>query len=158
MGKRSTLNVYLPQDDKSTQEYKWTTESDEFFRGTETIMLAEDEEIVRTVAREALEMHSYQILEAANGDSVPLIGERHMKPIHLLITDILMPEMSGRELAERLVHFRPEMRVLSCPVMRTKPSYIKGELEEGTNFIQKPLAPDTLARKVRTVLDLPGKA
>jgi DNA-binding NtrC family response regulator len=124
-------------------------------RGTETILLAEDEEMVRKLARQVLEMYGYRVLEAANGGAALLICERHDEPIHLLITDVVMPEVSGRELSDRLSQLRPDMRVLYMSGYTDDAIVHQGVLDEGANFIQKPFAPDTLARKVREVLDQP---
>ncbi|HKC66514.1 MAG TPA: PAS domain S-box protein, partial [Pyrinomonadaceae bacterium] len=112
VGQGTTFKVYLPRVDEEAQEYKRTIETEELLQGTETILLAEDEEIVRQLAREILETYGYRVLEAANGGAALLICEREKEPIDLLITDVVMPEMSGRQLAARLSRLRPEMKVL----------------------------------------------
>jgi CheY-like chemotaxis protein len=122
-------------------------------RGTETILLAEDEEMVRRLTREVLEMYGYRVLLAAGGGAALLICERHEGPIPLLITDVVMPEMSGRELAARITTMRPEMKVLFMSGYTDASVSGPGEFEEGSNFIQKPFTPAALARKVREVLD-----
>ena len=99
LGQGTTFKIYLPRVDEGAQEFKRSAEPEDVMQGTETILLAEDEETVRELAREVLEMYGYQVLEAANGGAALLICERHKEPIHLLITDVIMPEMSGRELA-----------------------------------------------------------
>jgi CheY-like chemotaxis protein len=121
--------------------------------GSETILLAEDEEVVRKLAREVLEIYGYQVLEAANGGAALLICENHTEPIHLLLTDIIMPEMSGSRLAERLRQLQPAMKVIFLSGYPDDAIVHQGVLDEGTNFIQKPFAPDALARHVREVLD-----
>jgi CheY-like chemotaxis protein len=120
------------------------------------VLLAEDEEVVRTLACEVLETYGYRVLEAAGGGAALLICEREQEPIDLLITDVVMPELSGRQLAERLKQLRPDMRVLYMSGYTDNAIVHQGVLEEGANFIQKPFAPATLARKVREVLDKPG--
>jgi len=112
VGQGTTFKIYLPRIDEGAQDYKRSTEVEEIFHGTETILLAEDEEMVRNLAREVLETYGYHVLEAANGGSALLICERHQALIQLLITGVVMPEMSGRELADRLSQLRPEMKVL----------------------------------------------
>jgi two-component system cell cycle sensor histidine kinase/response regulator CckA len=153
VGRGTTFKVYLPRVDESAQEYKQSAEVRESVQGTETVLLAEDEEIVRELAREVLEAYGYQVLVATNGGSALLICERHKEPIHLLVTDVVMPEMSGRELADRLSQLRPEMKVLYMSGYTDNAIVHQGVLDEGANFIQKPFAPNALARKVREVLD-----
>ena len=89
---------------------------------TETILLVEDALRVRAVVREILEMNGYNVLEARHGAEALEISERHRGPIHLMVTDVVMPQMSGRELAQRLQPLRPDMRVLTCPATPTTPS------------------------------------
>jgi CheY-like chemotaxis protein len=156
VGRGTTFKVYLPRVDESAKEYKQRAEVRESVQGTETILLAEDEEIVRELAREVLEAYGYRVLAATNGGSALLICERHTEPIHLLVTDVVMPEMSGRELADRLSQLRPEMKVLYMSGYTDNAIVHQGVLDEGANFIQKPFAPNALARKVREVLDGEG--
>jgi two-component system cell cycle sensor histidine kinase/response regulator CckA len=153
VGRGTTFKVYLPRVDENAQEYRQATDTGEVLQGTETILLAEDEEIVRTLAREILESYGYQVLEAANGGAALLICERHTGAIDLLITDVIMPEMSGRELSERLSQLRPAMKVLYMSGYTDDAIIHQGVLDTGANFIQKPFSPDALAQKVREVLD-----
>jgi two-component system cell cycle sensor histidine kinase/response regulator CckA len=153
LGHGTTFKVYLPRVDEGAQDYERIDVAEEYVQGTETILLAEDEEIVRKLARTILESYGYRVFEAANGGAALLICERYKEPIHLLITDVIMPEMSGRELAERLSQLRPEMKVLYMSGYTDNAIVHHGVLDEGTNFIQKPFAPDALAQKIREVLD-----
>ncbi|HEV8482638.1 MAG TPA: response regulator [Blastocatellia bacterium] len=153
VGRGTTFKVYLPRVDESAQEYKRTTEVEENLHGTESILLAEDEDIVRRLARQVLEMFGYKVIEAANGGAALLICERQQEPIHLLITDVIMPEMSGPELTDRLIRLRPEMKVLYMSGYTDSAVIHQGVIDEGTNFIQKPFTPSALARKVREVLN-----
>ncbi len=152
-GRGTTFKVYLPLVGEGGQEYRRRDEVEEAVRGTETVLLAEDEEVVLRLAREVLETYGYRVLEAANGGAALLICERHEEPIHLLITDVVMPEMSGRELADRLASLRPDMKVLYMSGYTDNAIVHQGVLDEEANFIQKPFAPRLLARKVREVLD-----
>ncbi len=154
-GRGATFKVYLPRVDEGAQEYERSAKTEGAMQGAETVLLAEDEEAVRKLARQVLEMHGYQVLEAANGSAALLISERHKEPIHLLITDVIMPEMSGRELAGRLDQSRPETRVLYMSGYTDDAIVRQGVLDEAANFIQKPFPTDALARKVREVLDAP---
>ena len=153
VGHGTTFKVYLPRVDEDAEEYKRTTETEEILRGTETILLAEDEEVVRTLACEILETYGYRVLEATGGGAALLICEREKEQIDLLITDVVMPELSGRQLAERLKQLRPDMRVLYMSGYTDNAIVHQGVLDKGANFIQKPFSPDALARKVREVLD-----
>ena len=153
----TTFNIYLPRVDGGAHEYRRTAETEQALEGSETILLAEDEEMVRSLARDVLEMYGYRVLEAANGGAAFLICERHPAPIHLLLTDVVMPEMGGRDLAERLSRLRPEMKVLYMSGYTDDAIVRHGLLDEGIAFLQKPFTPDTLSRKVRVLLDETGE-
>lgn len=153
IGQGTTFKIYLPRIDEEAQPYKLTSEITDGLNGTETVLLVEDEEMVRKLARQILTTQGYEVLEAANGGAALLSCERHQGRIHLLLTDVIMPEMSGRELAERLHRERPEMRILFMSGYTDDAIVHHGVLEEGANFIQKPFAPDALAAKVRKVLE-----
>jgi two-component system cell cycle sensor histidine kinase/response regulator CckA len=122
--------------------------------GSETILLVDDEDPVRLVARGILQRHGYNVLEARNAGEALLICEKRAGDvIHLLLSDVVMPQMTGPELARRLVELRPEMRVL-CMSGYTDDSIVRlGVLEAEVAYLQKPITPLTLARKVREVLD-----
>ena len=152
VGQGTSFKVYMPRVDEGAQEYKRSAEPEDVMQGTGVILLAEDEEMVRKLAREVLEMCGYKVLEAANGGAALLICERHQESIDLLITDVIMPEMGGRELATRLSQLRPEMKVLYMSGYTDNAIVHQGVLDEGANFIQKPFSPQTLASKIREVL------
>jgi CheY-like chemotaxis protein len=153
-GKGTTFKVYLPRVEEGAQYYREQEPAAEVPRGTETILLVEDAEMVRNLTREVLENCGYDVIEASNGKRALSICKNRTEPIDLLLTDVVMPEMSGRELADRLVGLHPEMQVLYMSGYTQDAIVHRGTLDEGTNFIQKPFSPDALARKVRIVLDL----
>ena len=158
VGRGTTFKIYLPRVDEGAQEVERSAETDGAMQGSETVLVAEDEEAVRALARQVLEIYGYHVLEAANGGAALLICERHKEPIDLLITDVVMPEMSGRELADRLAQLRPDMKVLFMSGYTDNAIVHQGVLDEGANFIQKPFPTEALARKVRNVLDAPIKS
>jgi two-component system cell cycle sensor histidine kinase/response regulator CckA len=124
-------------------------------RGTETVLVVEDAPAVRAVTRHVLERQGYTILEAANGDAALQAAAAHHGPIHLLLTDVVMPGLSGRQVAERLAQMRSETRVLYASGYTDDSIVRHGILEEGIAYLQKPFTPESLARKVRDVLDAP---
>ncbi len=122
-------------------------------RGTETVLVVEDEEAVRSLSRRALEAGGYTVLAAAGGPDAVRLTERYGGPIHLLLTDVVMPGMSGRELAQQLAQRRPGLRVLYMSGYPGDAIVHRGALDPGTAFLQKPFMPEDLTRKVREVLD-----
>jgi PAS domain S-box-containing protein len=121
-------------------------------RGWETVLLVEDEDAVRALAREVLRRQGYVVLEARHGLDALRVAERHQDPIHLMVTDVVMPHMSGRDLARRLGDVRPNMKVLFMSGY-TDHAVVHRDLTPGSAFLQKPFTPESLARKVRNVLD-----
>jgi two-component system, cell cycle sensor histidine kinase and response regulator CckA len=121
--------------------------------GPETILLAGDEDAVRGLTREVLESFGYHVLEAARPEDAIIQCKEHPGPIHVLLTDVNMPRMSGHVLADHLKTLRPEMRVLYISGYTDDAVRRLDVLEPGMAFLQKPFAPDGLARKVREVLD-----
>ena len=119
----------------------------------ETILLVEDDAALRALMSKALRKYGYQVWEAANGEEAILICAKEKGPIHLLLTDVVMPQMGGGELAERLAQLRPEIKVLYMSGYTTNAIVHHGVLDEGINFIQKPLKVLSLLQKVREVLE-----
>ena len=152
VGRGTTFKIYLPRVDAEAQEYKHASATEEVLNGTETILLVEDEEMVRKLARQILATQGYRVLEATNGEEALRMCEHDQEPIELLLTDVIMPEMSGPELAERLHRLRPELRVLFMSGYTDDAIVHHGVLAEGAHFIQKPFAPDVLSRRVRQIL------
>jgi len=149
----TTFKIYLPRVDDGAEEYRRTMEDAKVAKGSETILLVEDEEMLRKLGRQTLKAQGYQILEAANGDEAIAFAAQHGGTIHLLLTDVIMPGMNGREVATRLLETRPSLRVLFMSGYTDAAIVHQGVLDERANFIQKPFVPDGLARRVREVLD-----
>lgn len=150
-GRGTTFKLYLPPAEQEAEPCRPEV-SPAFRRGRETILLVEDEEVVRMIAREILEMNGYNVLEARNGPEAMRLCEKNTAPIHLMVTDVVMPEMSGRELAERLSTSHPEMNVLFMSGYCDDEIVQYGVLGGRTAFIEKPFTPDPFIRTVREVL------
>jgi two-component system, cell cycle sensor histidine kinase and response regulator CckA len=151
-GRGSKFKIYLPRVESGGDHHQSTAEPELARQGTETLLLAEDDEIVRILIAEVLRAYGYQVLEASGPAEALLIGERHPGPIHLLVSDVIMPEMNGPELSSRLQKLRPDAKVLYMSGYTDGGVVQQGMLEE-TNFIQKPFVPDALLRRVREILD-----
>ncbi|MGH7569267.1 MAG: response regulator [Gemmatimonadales bacterium] len=152
-GQGATFKIYLPRVDERAQPLETPAASTTSLRGTETVLLVEDEVTVRTVARQMLERQGYTVLEATGAEAATAIAETHDGPIHLLLTDVVMPGSSGRALADRLTPLRPELRVLFMSGYTDEAVVRHGMLERGVAYLQKPFAPEGLARRVREVID-----
>ena len=153
-GRGTSFKVYLPivgtgkADDTGSRPVLTPT-----YRGDETILLVEDEDGVRALVREVLHRHGYHVLETRNGGEALLACEQHPGKIHMLLSDVVLAQMTGTELAKRLTPLRPEMKILFVSGYTEEAIIHQGVLEEGTAFLQKPFTPNVLARKVREVLD-----
>ncbi|MGH7315304.1 MAG: ATP-binding protein, partial [Candidatus Rokuibacteriota bacterium] len=153
-GRGTTFRIYLPRLDTATTTVDRSTRPVAAAGGTETILLVEDEEGVRELARDILRASGYTVLEARNGPEALLLCERHQGPLDLLLTDVVMPRMSGRELAERLAPLRPDLSVLYMSGYTDDAIIRHGVLGAGTAFLQKPFTPAALVQRVRETLDL----
>jgi signal transduction histidine kinase/ActR/RegA family two-component response regulator len=148
----TTFKIYLPCVDADPDATTSAAESSAR-GGAETILLVEDEEQIRVVARTILVGLGYRVLDARNAGEALLYSENHVGTIDLLLTDVVMPQMSGPELAKRLVRDRPETKIL-CMSGYTDDALVRhGAIDAGIAYLQKPLTPNKLARKVRAVLD-----
>jgi two-component system cell cycle sensor histidine kinase/response regulator CckA len=152
-GMGTTFKIYLPRVEEPLSEIERRMIEGELPRGSQTILVAEDEGEVRKLAGLILKNQGYKVLEASNGSEALLICERHKDSIDLLLTDVVMPGMSGRELANRLACFRQEMKVLYMSGYTGNAIGHHGILEEGIDYIQKPFTVHDLAVTVRKVLD-----
>jgi len=154
-GRGTTFKIYLPVVEGMVETVEPGAVHTKSVRGSETILLVEDENSVRRLAHSILRANGYTVLEARQSKEALLLSGQHEGPIHLMVTDIVMPGMSGRDLAERLKPSRPNMQVLFMSGYTDKAIVHHGELDPGTAFLQKPFTPEALARKVREVLDSP---
>ena len=152
-GHGTTFKIYFPRLMEEVTRLKEPTRSEEIPGGTETILLVEDDPGVLDFSLGVLEHLGYQMLAAASGEIALALAEAHPTAIHLLITDVIMPGMNGRILADRLVSKRPDLRVLFSSGYTENVIVHHGVLEEGINFLGKPFTALSLARKVRDVLD-----
>jgi len=158
LGHGTTFKVYLPRVDEPAEAAGAPTAAVEPPRGTETVLVVEDAASVRMVTRQVLERYGYTVLEAPNGDTALHLAAKHHGPIHLLLTDVVMPGLSGRQLAEQLAQLRPDMKVLYASGYADRAIVHHGILESGIAYLPKPFTPETLGRRVRQVLDSPPAA
>jgi len=152
-GSGATFPVYLPQVEGAGEQAQERRAPSRLMHGSETVLVAEDEMYLLDLVRQALQSQGYTVLVARDGKEALRLSERYAGPIHLLLTDVVMPGMSGHELADRLAPVRPEIKVV----------YMSGHTEDAilrhgvsghrTAFLQKPFTLDTLARKLREVVD-----
>jgi CheY-like chemotaxis protein len=152
-GMGTTFKIYLPRTEAPVVSTPGPAPQDEMPSGTETILLVEDEEGVRALGRYILESCGYRVLEAANGMEALELAARHDAPIDLLVTDVVMPQVQGRALAEQLTAARPGLQVLFVSGYTDDAVIRHGVLSAETHFLQKPFTPSALACKVRDVLD-----
>ncbi len=152
-GQGSTFKVYLPKvkGDVKGEEKEQTPVIK--FDGSETVLIVEDDDSLRKLSQKSLQPHGYRILVAENGEDALRISKEHDGPIDLLITDVVMPKMNGKEIAERLQPLYPRMKIIYMSGYTDDSIVHHGVLAPGLNFIEKPFSPEGLARKVREVLN-----
>jgi two-component system cell cycle sensor histidine kinase/response regulator CckA len=155
-GRGTSFKVYLPRvwDEPTMPGRDRRIEGQRLPQGTETVLLVEDEKGVRELAREYLEMTGYTVIEAENGHTALELAGLHSGPIHLLMTDVVMPGISGRELSERVKAIRPEIRVLFMSGYTDQAVVHHGILETDAVLLQKPFTVAALAAKLRDILNL----
>lgn len=155
---RGTIRkIYLRQVEAANKMSETTDFETHQPVGTETILLVEDEKMIRDLALEVLQMSGYTVLEASGPDAALEICRQYQRTIHLMMTDVVMPTMNGRELAEQVAKFRPEVKILYMSGYPDDAVVRHGILNSNVAFLQKPFSLDALARKVREVLDRRGK-
>jgi len=152
VGHGTTFKIYIPRVEGSAPPRPGAAPAS-VARGTETVLIAEDQPAVRAVARQILARHGYTVLEAPSGEAALDLAARYSGTIHLLLTDVVMSGLSGPELARRLLPVRPEARVLFMSGYTGEAIVHHGLAAPGIHYIQKPFAPEALAAKVREVLD-----
>ena len=154
-GKGTTFNIYLPRVAQNAVDTKTIgPDHPEELRGTETILLAEDEDTLRALTRQLLELYGYRVLEACDGNQALKLSEQTTDEIHLLLTDVVMPGLSGRALADQLKQKRPDVKIAYMSGYTGQRVGEKEILEPGSVFLQKPFTREGLARKVREALDV----
>jgi two-component system, cell cycle sensor histidine kinase and response regulator CckA len=152
LGRGTTFKVYIPRTDR-VEIARLARGPAAAVGGSETILFVEDEENVRVVACAILRRNGYHVLEASNGGEAFLIAKDFPGMVHLLLTDVVMPRMSGRVLAEHLTPLRPDMKILFASGYTDDTIVRHGVLEAGVAFLQKPFTSETLLHRVREVLD-----
>ncbi len=156
-GKGTSFKIYLPRfsatGEALASQPALAADADQPSPGHETILLVEDEENLRRLARQSLETQGYRVIDAPDGAAAMKISQAHKGPIHLLLTDVIMPGMNGRELANQLSPTRPEMRVLYMSGYTENHIGHNGTLDQGITLLQKPFTLPALKAKVREVLD-----
>ncbi len=156
-GRGTTFRIYLPQVEDPVLSSQSYSHLRTIPRGNETVLLVEDEDSVRKLAHHVLELSGYKVLQAANGEEALSLAHGHAGPIHLLLTDVVMPHLGGRLLADRLLLIKPQAKVLFLSGYTNDAIVRHGVLESELAFLQKPFTTGALAQKVREVLDTPPR-
>ena len=154
-GHGTVFRVFLPAVDKKVPEPHPVCVVSGPSEGTETVVVAEDDDMVRALVRVTLEGSGYRVLEAASGEAALELCDAHPEPIDVLVTDMVMPGIGGRALAARLQARRPELRVLYVSGYAESEVFDDGDVEAESSFVQKPFTPEELALKVRALIDRP---
>ncbi len=154
----ATFKIYLPRIEQATGEAAAAKPASSPSKGNETVLLVEDEPALRALARTVLESKGYRVLEARNGEDALLVAEQHRGQVDLLLTDVVMPGMSGRELAEQLHQKNRSLKILYMSGYTDDAIVHHGVLGSDMAFLQKPFTPEGMARRVREVLDAPPSA
>jgi len=152
-GRGTTFEIYLPVAEGGTTSETKKRPFHEVSSGSERVLVVEDDHALRKLVRNVLEKYGYQVLEAPNGEAALKVVAKNERPIHLLVTDVVMPGMGGRELAERLQSQQPDIKVLFMSGYMDQTISYQDLLAAELNFIEKPFSPQKLANKVREILD-----
>ena len=151
LGQGTSFKIYIPRTDEPVVSVPGN-EGRETTQGWETILLVEDAQALRELGRELLEGNGYTVFEAANGADAIRVAKRHQDPIHLLLSDVVMPGMDGRKLADQMVHIHPGIKVLYMSGFTDDVIVHHGVLDSGVALLEKPFTKESLMRKVREVL------
>jgi CheY-like chemotaxis protein len=152
-GKGTTFKIYLPRVDKTAAQVEQVKGPKKSLNGSETILVVEDNDMVRQLALKVFLKYGYMVLEAKNGEEAVEICRQHEGPIHLMLADVVMPKMGGRKLAEHFENTRTETKVLYMSGYADDTIVHHGILPQGMNFVQKPFTHEMIASKVRELLD-----
>jgi CheY-like chemotaxis protein len=152
VGQGTTFKVYLPRVQEAVTAVSEAKPIARDLHGSETILVVEDEDMLREIIGRSLKNYGYTVLEARHGGEALLLCERHPEPIHLMLTDVVMPNMNGRELADRLAPLRPDMKVLYMSGYTDNAIVHHGVLEADIFFVQKPFRTKKLIEKIREIL------
>jgi signal transduction histidine kinase len=153
LGHGTRFDLYFPIVEAEAERETMTEEAGRPRRGTETILLVEDDPSVRMLVRDELRKLGYRVIEAKNGVEACLLGSQQMGSLHLLLTDMIMPGMGGRELANHLSVIKPDLRILFMSGYTDDVGILAGQEDGTTSFLQKPFTPEVLAQTVRQLLD-----
>jgi CheY-like chemotaxis protein len=156
VGQGTTFKIYLPRLPQTPEIESPDVGISKIEHGSETILLVEDAEMVREFAQNVLVESGYTVLEARDGQEALQMCREYTEPIHLLLTDVVMPGMSGRELAEHVTRLRPDIKILYMSGYTDNAIVHHGLLEPDINFLQKPFSTTALSHQVRQVLDETG--
>lgn len=152
-GQGTTFKIYLPRVQGEEALLKKEPGPKELLQGSETVLIVEDDEAVRNLSKKILKQSGYNVLEAQDGEEALMVSRAYEGPLHLLLTDVVMPKMSGRELADRLQALRPEIKILFMSGYTDNAIIRHGTLESDVNFMQKPFTPELLSQRIRRILD-----
>jgi CheY-like chemotaxis protein len=152
-GQGTRFKIYFPRVAEKVEGLQAGPVNQEMPRGSETVLVVEDDGAVRDLASHILRSQGYRVLEASSGEEALDLYGVMKEPIHLVLTDVVMPRMSGRELADHFIFLYPEMKILYMSGYTDDAILRHGVLEEEVSYIQKPFTMEGLAKKVREVLD-----
>ena len=152
-GRGTTFKIYLSRVEGEEVLLKKEKGPTDKLKGSEAVLIVEDDAALRNLAQKTLHLYGYSVLEAENGEEALRVSKEHEGPIHLMITDVVMPKMGGKETAERLQPLYPQMKVIYMSGYTDNAIAHHGVLEPGLNFLEKPFTPQGLVRRVREVLD-----
>lgn len=154
-GQGTTFSVYLPRVSELPAAEEKRDAGPVAETGSETILLVEDDDMLRKLLSESLKLSGYRVIQAGNGDEAMAVSEMEGGPVHLLLTDVVMPIMGGPELARRLAPAHPQMKILYMSGYTDDAIIHHGVLDRTVQLVEKPFSPRDLVRRVRRILDQP---